>query len=101
MKDLNTATFEDFQACLGQIFIVTPEQSEALSLELIQVKPIGKVDPQADARQPFSLLFRGPIENMLSQRLYQIESATFGAHSLFLVPMGPDENGQLYDASFN
>jgi len=101
MKDLSTVTIKDFQACLGQIFVVSPEQGEALSLELIQIKPIGKFDPEVDARQPYSLLFRGPAETILPQHLYQIKNRTLGENVLFLVPIGPDESGQLYDATFN
>ena len=52
-------------------------------------------------RQPFSVFFRGPLEPVLAQQLLRIENSTFGELSLFLVPIGPDENGMLYDASFN
>ncbi len=101
MKDLGSLTHKDFQACLGQTFTLTPENGDALELELIQVKPIGVFDPEVDARQSFSVLFRGPLEPSLPQRLYRIDNATFGEQILFLVPVGPDERGMLYDATFN
>ena len=101
MKDLNTVTFEDFQACLGQTFKVTLENEEGLKLELVQVKPIGVFDPEVDARQPFSVLFRGSFEPMLPQHLYRVDNATFGEQTLFLVPIGSDKSGMLYDATFN
>ena len=94
-------TIEDFQACLGQIFIVTPEDKYGLEFELIQVKPAGVSNPEANIRQPFSVLFRGPQEPILPQKIYHIDNTTLGEQLLFLVPVGPDEKGMLYDATFN
>ena len=101
MKDLGSVNHEDFQACLGQTFTAMPGDGDALELELIQVKSNGAFDPKVDARQSFSALFRGPLEPSLPQRLYGIDNATFNEQFLFLVPVGPDERGMLYDATFN
>ena len=101
MTDLNTITLEDFEPCLGQTFMVKPEDADGLELELTQVKPLGAGGPQAGFRQPFSLLFRGPLEPILTQQLLRIENSTLGELLLFLVPIGPDEIGMLYDATFN
>ena len=101
MRDLSSLKLEDFQTCLDQTFTVNPEDTESLELELTQVKPIGTLGTEAETRQSFSLLFRGPIEPMLPQQLYELKNATLGKHQIFLVPIGPDENGMLYDATFN
>jgi hypothetical protein len=101
MKDLSTIKHEDFEPCLGQGFLVKPEGANGLELELTQVKSLGNTDPAAGVRQPFSLLFRGPLEPLLSQQLYRIENAAIGELLLFLVPIGPDENGMLYNVTFN
>lgn len=101
MKELSMITLENFEPCVGQTFLVTPENADGLELELTQVKPLGSPGPAAGARQPFSLLFRGPLEPVLAQQQYPIENSTLGDLSLFLVPIGPDENGMLYDATFN
>ena len=101
MKDLNTVTHKDFEACLSQPFSVRPENEDDFEIDLIQVKLIGDGDPTKDTRQAFSLLFRGPTEHSLSQSLYRIENETLGELQLFLVPLGPDETGMLYDATFN
>ena len=66
MKDLSTITLKDFEDCLGQTFTATPENGEAIELELFQVKPLGTVGPEAATHRPFSILFRGPLEPMLS-----------------------------------
>jgi hypothetical protein len=101
MKDLSTIKHEDFEPCLGQSFLVKPEGANGLELELTQVKSLGNTNPAAGVRQPFSLLFRGPLEPLLSQQLYRIENAAIGELLLFLVPIGPDENGMLYNVTFN
>jgi len=101
MTDLSTVTHEDFEPCIGQTFLVTPENANGLEMELTQVKPLGAPGTAAGARQPFSLLFRGPLEPVLPQQMLRIENSTLGKLGLFLVPIGPDEIGMLYDATFN
>ena len=92
MKDLSTITLKDFEDCLGQTFTATPEDGEGIELELFQAKPLATGDPEAATDRPFSVLFRGPLEPLLSQQMHRIENSTFGELSLFLVPIGPDEN---------
>lgn len=101
MKDLNQVSHEDFEPCLNDLFAVKLEDETGLELELIQVKPLGKADPESKARRPFSLLFRGPMDSVLPQQMHQLENSKLGEMVLFLVPVGPDEDGMLYDASFN
>jgi hypothetical protein len=101
MKDLSSVTHKDFEACLNQSFTVRSENQDGLEIELIQVKLIGDGDPEKDTRQAFSVLFRGSNDHSLAQSVYRIENETLGELQLFLVPIGPDESGMLYDASFN
>ena len=101
MKDLSVVTHEDFEPCLNGTFTVKVEDIDEQQLELIEIKPLGERDPDAKIRQPFSLLFRGPSEPMLSQQMYQLENPACGELLLFLVPVGPDEKGMLYDTVFN
>lgn len=49
---------------------------------------------------PFALLFYGPGERLLPQRIYRLEHATLGAFDLFIVPLGPDAQGLRYEAIF-
>ena len=100
MKNLDTVSIGDFQAWLGEKFIVEPENEDGIDLELIQVKPVGLFKPDVVRRQSFSVLFRGPLEPRLTQHSYRIENVVFGKHMLFLVPVGADEEGILYDATF-
>ena len=51
--------------------------------------------------QPFSLLFRGPLRPLLPQQITTLEHDTLGVLEIFIVPVGPDEYGQRYEAIFN
>lgn len=101
MTDLSTITLEDFEPCLGQTFHVPLENADGIELELIQVKPLGAADSKAQVRQSFSLLFRGPLQPMVGQQVLKFENSTLGELELFLVPIGPDDVGMLYDVTFN
>lgn len=101
MKSLDVVSHEDFQPCLNDMFTVKVEDDIGPELELIQVKPFGEIDQDSKVRQPFSLLFRGSMEPVLPQKIYQLENSKLGEISLFLVPIGPDEEGMLYDSNFN
>jgi hypothetical protein len=43
----------------------------------------------------FSLVFRGPVETPLDQRTYRMQHRALGDFPLFLVPLGPREDGGL------
>jgi hypothetical protein len=51
-------------------------------------------------RIPFSLLFRGPVDPVLPQRVYRMRHAEFGTLELFLVPIGREPDGTIYEAVF-
>ena len=73
-----------------------------MDFELISVTELGEstgTEPP-DGRQPFSIVFRGPGDVLLPQRIYMIEHEEIGAFDLFLVPIGPDERGLRYEAIF-
>ena len=53
------------------------------------------------SREPFSLLFRGPLDVVLPQRIYPLEHPDMGRFELFLVPIGPDAEGMRYEAVFS
>ena len=101
MKDLAEISHEDFESFLNDVFSVKIEDETGAEVELIQVKVFGDPDPDAKTRQPFSLLFRGPKELEFPQQMFQLENPKFGKIAMFLVPVGPDEEGILYDATFN
>lgn len=91
-----------FEACIGQPFRIALSDGE-IELSLAEAKSIvaGRAEPAAGERKPFSLLFRGgPPDRYLPQATYSLEHAALGALPIFLVPLGPDQQGMRYEAIF-
>ena len=101
---LEMFTVATFAQHLGDTFRLYPDASEAVDVELIEAielgersRPVSAGQPQ---RTPFSIVFRGPHDLLLPQRIYRIEHDQIGAFDLFLVPIGPDQLGLRYEAVF-
>lgn len=100
MTDLPTR--DAFAQCLGQKFRVLAGLADAVDMELIEVTaPPSRTGPGAVNGRPFSLIFRGPRTPLLPQKLYPMENQGLGLHTIFIVPIGPDEVGMRYEAVFN
>lgn len=95
---LENFTSEAFADRLGETFRVG-EGDDALDFELVEVNP-GVGAPAGEGRAQFSIVFRGPPEPILPQRIYRFEKESLGAFELFIVPIGPDESGMQYEAVF-
>lgn len=101
---LETFTVETFSRHLGETFRLDAGQPAPLELELIQVTDPGRESAKSSdgsgSRAPFSILFRGPGDVILPQRIYRLEHDEMSSFDLFLVPVGPDQAGQRYEAVF-
>jgi len=86
-----------FAGALGSRFWLHHAPEVKLPVELIEIRE-GR--PLPDYEQ-FSVLFRGPRESVLPQRIYHIEHDEMGAFDLFLVPVGRDHQGTTYEAVFS
>ena len=95
LEDFTIGTFSGF---VGDAFRVHPDPGTTLDVELISVTEPGD---ETGRGRPFSVVFRGPGDVLLPQRIYRMEHAEIGSFELFLVPIGPDEKGQRYEAVFN
>ncbi len=89
---------EDFAARVGETFRLAPGEGASLELELTEAR--GERGG-SERRQPFSLLFRGPAEPVLVQRIWRLEHSELGALEIFLVPIGGDDKGMRYEAVFS
>ena len=97
---LDKLTQEDFAKHLNQRFRLRSEAGE-LQLELIEAVAVDTAGKRPDGqRAPFSLLFRGPKDVLLPQMIYDLEHQDMGSLGLFLVPIGPDEDGMRLDRWF-
>ena len=92
---------DDFSKCLHQTFRLHVADGDPLEVELIQVSRATPADENPDRRQPFTLLFRGPAEVTLDQGIYKIENETLGDLELFVVTIGPDDEGMRHEVVFS
>lgn len=99
MLDLSKATPEQFEPRLNERFPLAVDSGEPIELELIAVETKGSAAPEG-MRQAFSLVFRGPKELDLPQQTFALSNETLGSLVLFLVPVGADDMGMLYEAVF-
>jgi hypothetical protein len=93
-------TLDDFTRHLNDTFRVRLEPTP-IELELVEAVGLGSRRGDPPRTRGFSVLFRGPAAPGLPQRIYHLEHAGLGALDIFLVPIGRDERGMLYEAVFN
>lgn len=87
----------DFAEHLNTKFRIIFDAEQSLEVELIEITE-GTVTPR---QEMFSLLFLGPNETPFTQGMCRMEHERMGELSLFLVPVGKDQRGLLYEAVFN
>jgi hypothetical protein len=94
--ELDALTAATFAPLSGDRFRIEPGEAPGFEVELIEVKE----GIASASRTQFSLLFRGGPDPPLPQRIYRVEHAELGSLDIFLVPLGPDNVGQRYEAVF-
>ncbi len=82
---------------LNSVFRVQVPQGEAREIELIELRD-GRSTPR---QEQFALTFRGPLHSFLGQGTFPVEHPVLGRFDLFLVPVGQEAAGFLYEAVFN
>ncbi len=97
---LETLTHETFTPLVGQPFAVLVDAERYMPAHLIEVKPLALDGDRRRKRAPFALVFRGPPGGHLPQAIYDLKSAELNLSGVFLVPLGPDAEGMLYEAVF-
>lgn len=99
---LKNLTKENFQEALNDKFVLRANPTESLDLQLVAVNDLTArlVNTKGLNRTPFSLHFRGPRTPWAQQHTYRLENEKMGSLEMFLVPVGPDGQGMLYEAIF-
>jgi hypothetical protein len=97
---LDTLTIQTFQPLVGQPFAVIVGDDRFMPAHLVAVQPLATDDDSRRRRTPFTLVFRGPAGGHLPQDSYDIRSHDMELPGVFLVPIGPDDEGMLYEAVF-
>jgi hypothetical protein len=96
MPDLLTRV--SFAPHQNTVFAVTVDGNLPVELELVEVTD---KTPTGFRGEQFSLVFGGPSEPVLPQRLYEMEHGILGHLEIFLVPIGLQKDRRLYEAFFN
>ncbi len=99
---LDVVTAETFTPYVGSMFSVQLDAATTFPIELVSVVALSvHTAPNIpNPRMPFSLLFRGNHTPLLPQQIYHIVHDALGALDIFLVPIGPDQQGMQYEAIF-
>ena len=92
-------THKDFEAFLNQK-IKVHHGTVPLEFALIESRRLNSAGRPDDQREPFYLLFRGPILPILPQRMYKFDFGELGILEMFIVPIGPEGDGMRYEAVF-
>ena len=103
MSRIEWLTHDDFAGRVGEQFEMRVADGPSVALELIEATegdtPGGR-GPEGQERRQFSLVFRGPATPVMPQGTYPLGHAELDGLELFLVPVGPDEEGMQYEAAF-
>ena len=100
--DLAEVTADDFSGAVGDTFMLRAADL-SLPLELKAASTYPQGSPARDEqgrRNPFELIFRGPPDPIVTQRIYHLEHDTIGALEVFMVPIGVDGDGASYHVVF-
>ena len=98
-------TLETFRPHLGEAFWIEVSPTHTLETRLVAADGLGEATRSpggqpATERRPFSIVFQGPGDVVLPQRIYRVRHDVIGTFDLFLVPIGRDAAGMRYEAVF-
>ncbi len=90
----------DFAALQGKEVIIHFGELHPLPAKIISL--VSYKSYEIHTRTPFSVIFRtAQKEFYFQQGIYNIELPEKGMVAVFLVPLGPDQEGMKYEAVFN
>lgn len=98
---LDKVTLETFQTHQDSDFVVNfADGSQVVfRLEELSARPARQARP--GHRAPFSLVWKAPKTWFFPQGVYPLEHSELGLLELFMVPIGEEEDGFLYETVFN
>jgi hypothetical protein len=94
--DLGALRIDDFTPHLDATFDMQAAGG-VVPLKLVKVDPVGNSGREGGA---FSLIFVTPKGPWLPQAIYHVEHPALGTMEIFLVPVGPQPDGNGYQAIF-
>lgn len=96
---MEVLTLQHFSGRVNEMFLAVLDAGE-VPFQLIEARVL-PTHSAAVPRAPFSLLFRNTSSSPLPQQIYRLRHAAIGEVEVFLVPVGREGDGFLYQAVFN
>jgi len=94
-------TVEKFKPHVGETFQFLLGEGQSEPLELLSATETPR-SARPGHRMPFSLIFRASSRQFyVPQGIFPLEHSQVGRLDLFMVPVGPDDAGMLFQAVFN
>lgn len=97
---LESLTIESFEPHVGTSFWAEFPNGSNVELRLVRAAKVMESEAARLPRHPFSLFFTGPESFLLKQHIYRLTHETLAPMEIFLVPVGKEANGYLYEAVF-
>jgi uncharacterized protein DUF6916 len=97
---LESLTVDSFTPHVGTSFWAMFPNGAKVELRLLRAAKVMESEAARLARHPFSLFFLGPKSHLLPQHTYTVAHDSFDAMEIFLVPVGEEQGGYLYEAVF-
>jgi hypothetical protein len=96
-------TLDRFTPLVGRIFKLPEAPGVEIALSEAKLLPPWSRPPRdiANGRDPFDLIFIGPLSPILPQGIYRMEVEGSAPLEIFIVPIGPEGGGMGYQAVFN
>jgi len=99
-------TLEIFSPLVNSKFKLSVDGGHPVEVELTEAKALDgphtvKPDRNGMVQEVFSLMFDGPENPILQQRIYPFEHEKIGRFDLFIVPVKKIPDGVRYQALFN
>jgi len=98
MTTLDQLTVDHFAPTVEEAYVLDLDGQGTLDFTLLEARRLG--DGLDGARDPFALVFRGPLDPQLEQRTYAIEHPGLGRLLFFIVPIAREADGMRYEAIF-
>ncbi len=94
---LDSLHYEDYAPHINSKFTAQIHEASPVELELTNV-----VENSPSPRQEqFVLTFRAPFTAPAQQQIFTVRHEQLGSGIMFLVPIGKDANGIIFEAVFN
>lgn len=92
--------YEGFARHLNETFAVELGTS-SVEMTLVQATKGRPREWEGVRKEPFALLFKCAHPVILPQRIYPFNNSGFGKIDIFIVPVGREKDGIVYQAIFN